>query len=749
MPIKNLVSDFGGVGDAQTANGVLVTTSGTGSRNIAFGSGVSFSGGDVGKAISFWASSIFGNAKGTIASVSDSTHITLAADLIDSNLAAVSLSSASTNLVWGTDNTDALTGASGSWRAWAQTQTNPADPPILEVPDGFYAWRSSQAAGAGPCVGVGNNPTIRGISGNPDACGLYQLQVGEMKLGGDLGIIANRGLTAANGGIRSNSVRLLTANAGASSIFLKDPSGLDDGGATFGARVAVGRAALITAFDTQGIYNSFIGYPPNAFFYEWRTITAYNSGTGEVTLDAPLTQTYRDDYPEWGVRTTQFGSDQGGPATMWIAPDGYNTTLTLENMTLYCFHNQMGANIRNVVLNNIKCVGPGLYPTVNDNFTANNCVYTQILEVDKMTNLVTWNNCTIRGLQQQSASPNRMVINGGTVAKMETCRDLEMNNVAFIDEASIIIGVSGYGRTDRVVLNGCTGIASFTRGGVATDDLNGSSGVGEQQNASDFYSFTGGVIRFLKSQNNTASGQGQANLTRWAVPGTWVTFDDKYIDQVDACYEDGTYCYIRFKNTTGWPFTPVVRILVHPCPDFTMRNCTGTAPQLEDWNQAPARIPLYSYSKRTLVAGATSATALPSATRPFLFGRLVTEKINVTTPYSGALTIKDNQFANRAYVKRSDYTTASDYGNTVNMNISGERVIRAATTAQNAKSGDALEDLTSLGEIGFYNSGNSAVVFSANVTNGETPTATIEYVMDQGIPPAGVLVVPFRLRLRA
>jgi hypothetical protein len=111
----------------------------------------------------------------------------------------------------------------------------------------------------------------------------------------------------------------------------------------------------------------------------------------------------------------------------------------------------------------------------------------------------------------------------------------------------------------------------------------------------------------------------------------------------------------------------------------------------------------------------------------------------------------DAQFKNRPYYTPSNLTSAAtDFGSSVNAKISGTRVIRAATTPTGTQASDDLEDLTAEGEVIFVGTSNSYPVWSANVTNGETPTVTIEYIMDQGIPPAiPTAVVPLRLRLRA
>ena len=717
MPTKNLVSDFGGVGDGQrqTVN-ITVTSS---SPTLTVGTAIFNPATVAGKHISIWDGS---NYKTGIVQASPSPTSTVVT--LNSNFTWNSTAS-SADVLWGTDNTNALIGVSGSWRAYAITQTNPVDIPILQIPDGNYAYHASPSEGLSK--GVLNSVKISGISGVAANCRLMQFDGSEMRFGGDPGIVPNKGLANSGG----NSVRLLSASAGASTVTLSNPTGTDDGAGTYGSRVINGRVCLLAAFDMQGLNDSDFGYPPNSYFFEWNVITGYNSGTGVVNLQNPLSQAYKSTYPQWCPNDTSFasghtsGADQGGPFTMWVTPDGYNNTITLENFTVDSPHNQSACHIRNWVGNNLLMNGPALYPTQNDTVTLNNCVYPQSLEIDKMTNQVTWNNCTLNILQQQSASPNKNILNGGSINQLETAKYTEANNVAFTGSGSLLVGVTSYGCTSRIVMSGCSGITSILKKGAATDDLGGSSGLGSQQNASDFYSFVGGVIKFLKTSNDSAGGHGQQNLTRCFMPGSWVTFDDKYIDQIADVYEDGTYCYVQFANTTNWPFTPVLRLKAHPCPDFSMRSCTGTAPELEDFNQAPLRTPIYSYSKRTYTDDATGTTV---KIQPFVMGKLVTAKYNVTTP--GSVTFNQSQFNNWVAYK-TDYSTYT-YPPTIACVNGGLRTVRGGTTATGGQAGDSIPDLTSIGQIWFSGGSNSGPLFSANGTNA---VISVEINADQGIPP--------------
>ena len=72
----------------------------------------------------------------------------------------------------------------------------------------------------------------------------------------------------------------------------------------------------------------------------------------------------------------------------------------------------------------------------------------------------------------------------------------------------------------------------------------------------------------------------------------------------------------------------------------------------------------------------------------------------------------------------------SRIGATINMKMAG---VRTMTNASLPTGGvDTLFNFATTGSVWFFGSGSSPI-FSANVTNGDTPTVTVEWIMDQGI----------------
>jgi hypothetical protein len=713
VAIKDLVADFGGVGDGQrqTLTATISGTTLTPSSNI-------FSSGDIGKAVFLNATSYIHPADGsllTITAYNSGTHAVTLSQSSPTTQTGVSM-----DIVWGTDNTPALVGASGSYRAWAQSLG--ATLANLTVPAGRYCIAGSLPFALN--VGV-QNSLVSGPLNGAASCILSCLFPAELRFGSSVPV-NNRGLTDSGG----NSARLQTALVGASTVTLVDA-------ATYGSRVTVGKSCIISCFDTQAGLNGGYGYPPNPFFYEHNVITGYSAGV--ITLQNPLANTYKSTYTQWD-QGSAFAVDQGGPATIYIIAD-FPTSVELRDITIDSPYNQTACHSRDVVLTRVTNIGGGLYPTQNKSFFADTCVYPQILEIDKINGSVRFDDCTLRGFHIQSGSPDLLTVNRGTIdagGVSGTAKNNVFTDVTFINSGGFAIGATSYGRTDRVTLTTCSGMDSIPRGGALSDD----------PPASTFYSMSGGVISFPMATNDGS----RQNPARILVPGTWLTFDDKYFDQVIDTWDDGTTFFASLKNSVGtWPFTPVTRLRVHPCPDLTVRGCTGTDPGLEDFNQAPARSPMYSYSRRTYdgISNAFPPNTGAVKAGPTLIGLLTSCKINVSKAYTG--TNGNLQFQPTGQFLYSTYNASTfasvSYLPAVKTNTAANRII-APGNVQNTQSGDSGLDPGNV-----YMGGITDPFISANISGEASavyPAFTVEWITDQGIPPAVPTAVrPPRFRLHA
>jgi hypothetical protein len=62
------------------------------------------------------------------------------------------------------------------------------------------------------------------------------------------------------------------------------------------------------------------------------------------------------------------------------------------------------------------------------------------------------------------------MLNRGTIETLGTAKYTEAD-VTFVGAGKIDIGVMAYGRSDRLVMNNCGGIHTYSRMGAATDGL--------------------------------------------------------------------------------------------------------------------------------------------------------------------------------------------------------------------------------------------------------------------------------------
>lgn len=708
MPTQDLVTNHGGVGDGQRVS----VTAAVSSNLLTITGATPFVIGDIGKSIR-----LNGGTYTTISGFTNSSHVTLTSH--------GDFTTQTTDILWGTDNTAAFE----SYRVWAVA--NGTSQSILTIPVGRYCTRTGPNTTA-MNYGV-KNALIKGPLNGAATCIISMLDGAEMRFGGVVPT-SGHGLDSATG----NNARLNTTTLGASTATLTDKT-------TYGSRIIVGADCLIAGFDMQGIYHvpGFgYGYPQNNYFYEYNTITAYNSTTGVVTFQYPLANVYKSTWPSWDVGS-DFGPDEGGPATIWVSED-YGKVVELNDLTLDNPYNQSACHGRDVILRRCVMVGGGLYPTLNKTYSAYGCTYVQSLEIDKMIGEVLFEDCTLDIVHIQSASPNLMTVNGGTIVQMSgTPKNLVMDGVAFTDngggtDARMACGPTSFGCTSSISMTDCTGIKTFTGGSAASSTGIDSGGV------SATMPMTAGIITILNTDNDgsTPPGGDGENPTRIFVPGTWLFLDNKAIMQVLDVTQDATNTYVHTSLAGSWPFT-VTQLRVHPCPDLTVRGCTGTAAELEDLNQAPANTPLYAYSKRTYVKDASGASEHSLIN---LRGKLVTAKYDVTTASAGSF--NQSQFDNWDEVYKSDYTTYT-YGPSINVGATGLRTIRDSTTATGNQS-DSLPDLTSIGHIWFAGPSHSGPVFNSN--NGGA-TLTVEFIMDQGItpviPPSAISTQRLKLRFHS
>lgn len=499
--------------------------------------------------------------------------------------------------------------------------------------------------------------------------------------------------------------RIASVSAGATSITL-----LTTGEHTRGQ---VGQYINISGNDLQGGGSS----PPNSAFNTYRKITAKNAGLGTFSFAEPLEDALLSTWPLYDAGSGGQ-PDQGGPSTVYFMPLTWDLDLTINDLSIdqagqtYC-------KCRKATFNGGDASGSGLVPTANaempwiDFDQPDNEI-----EVDKMVSSLTILRGTIESLKHQSMCPQTLTVTDADITTYNGTPRRLIHTGGSI--GSLQIGPVVYGRTESVYVSNC--VVSAVSGIQATED----------DDVATRYTISNGIISSLDATNGPV---------RWAIPGTNMLFRGHYNFQgypfrVLAVTQDSGYTRIQttLYGVSAWPTMPldtggILDLVVHPCPNFTMRNCTGCRDAV-DLSGAPANRPLWSYSNRTYTkATATGAELIP------VFGQLISAKINVISAYSGS---ESPNFNIDAFVLNSAGSVII-WNPQINPKITGERILYP-TSHTGTQSGDTISDPG----VVYILDDQIYPDFSTAMSDGDA-TVTLEIMTDQGITSSNI--TPLRLRL--
>lgn len=572
------------------------------------------------------------------------------------------------------------------FRTWALANQGTTYQTVLNIPAGSDCLFNTNAGTVGGPLGGVQNTFVAGIHNLlVDGGSGVTLRAGAAGYWlGNFGV-CQEGITGATG----CSARIQTANAGASTVTLTAAS-LSAG---YISRFTTGDWIMFGGLDTQGLWDYSCGFPPNQTYYEWRQITNVNAGTGVITLDRPLTNTYLDTWPSYnsgappGTPPTSSCSpgeaDNGGPATIWrvgFAGAEWSNVAEFRGITFNQPTNQIYATMRSVTYRNVTFTGGGLggLPTQNETFAAYNVTWvSSSIEVDKLIGTFICDNCTVNNIDFQSNSVDLFQLSNSNIA----------------------INLVGGGKrteiTDTNITNWYTGSVAYgnsTGGPIVCTRCNVTNffneGIFQNDNPSP-YSMSGGVISF---PNTAATGGGPAQ--RWASTiGTRIFFgtdganpspsgvwDTLASFTVLGVTQDATNTYIQTDLAGGFPdWTTLSPAGTHiqfraGAQQFTCDACTGDPllVAMNIQNGATPLAPAETYSRRSYTpsAGNISAGQIKGV------GKLTSYTINVTQAYTGSGSVSLRGTAEFLFLtaKQSNWTTF-DWMPTINLKQAGERVI--------------------------------------------------------------------------
>lgn len=461
-----------------------------------------------------------------------------------------------------------------------------------------------------------------------------------------------------------------------------------------------GGYVCVAAFDLQGA-----GNPPNPFFFEYAQIVSKDTGTGIITLDRPLKNSYDSTWPLHSAGN-ESEPDLGGPATIYVMPDTWDCSIEFIGLTISAPTQQLYARGRYIKFTD--CEIPTVAPTVNEYWIADGCDQTAAtVEVDKMVeNLIVSGGSSLHIYNFQSSTPNYFEVSDSTFDTRisGTPRKSVFSNSTIPE---LRLGCSGYGRSDTIEASNCT-ISAITPLAYSSDTAG--------------YTISNGVISY-------------AGAVAFGVPGTKLIFTGSHAYEAQ-CYvvatsQSGSNTLVKSSLAGGWPDVAlqggtVLKVGPHPAPFIAFYNCSGCDMAVDLSNTGAQGRPFASYSKRTY-----TSTDLNSPENYQLWGELVSINVNVITPYTGvgALTLKlFGASSANGFDPPYDGNSHTAWSPSVNLKVAGLRSYTQGAGWSGTQSGDSLSDP---GLLLFADVQVPSV--STTVSAGSEPVVEIEVVADQKI----------------
>ncbi|RPJ64685.1 MAG: hypothetical protein EHM23_00050 [Acidobacteria bacterium] len=526
-----------------------------------------------------------------------------------------------------------------------------------------------------------------------------------------------------------------SVSAGATSVTLLTPSEV--------SRFFVGQYAMMTGFGLQ-----IGGYPTNHQLFEYLKIAAIDSDTGsptygKITFVTPLVNAYLSTWPLFYGPPGDLTS--GGPATLYAMDPRFDHTTVINNLTI-AHHAQSGVSGLNVTMN--SCVFESIFgphATMLQNIVFNNCLGVECsMEVDKIVTSATFNGCDWNALRFQSTCITNCILDNTDIRLSVTGTPWKLtirngSTVGTISGIGVISPGCDYGYANELIVSDSQ-IRYF--GAVTTHEsgylIPGKNGSGNGVNVD--WGMSSGVITIPLGA--VLSG-GEIYTALWPVTNGRVFLRDSATGEkigsfrITNVVQSGSDALVTTTMSGTWPSRSGHKLsfVMHPAPICTFTSVTGCPEVVDLSNSGAAGLPLYSYSKRTYDGSVAAGEYWQVWGRVKKIVVIVTQVADGTT-FPGAVTLALNVSVS-GMIKMSDYSNTT-WAPTIDLKRLGTRTFDATAGTYPVSSwsntatahADALPGMTEA----LWAPGNfrPSMTDTSAAAAGLRPIFSIEVITDQG-----------------
>ena len=506
-----------------------------------------------------------------------------------------------------------------------------------------------------------------------------------------------------------------------------------------GRQTCDGRWSVMTGLDLQAG-----GFPMNTFYFDYCVPTARDTGTGEITLSAPLKYSYKSTWPLSYDGQDEITQSFGGPAMLYPLVPEWNTSVHYINCN---FSGNAGGQAFNCEIR--EAIFEGCGTTNHDGinisqiylcwFKGGDISGASQWEIDKMVNTIVIDGTTMVQPTVQSSSIERLIVaNGATITNLNGApKELVLTSDSTISVLNL--GVA-YGAPEVFHWAGTApSITANVGGGYANID--------------SLTTITAGVI----------TSPFGADVQRWPVPGHtyflkdtgtgyWrIPFRVIDISQTGTAPNGTIQITTNLTTMTGWPsWGSAIDVVPHPCPQLYRYNYVSEV----TW---PNGEPIYSYSKRFFSTYAGTYTGAAHVWENFgyppdynytatMLGKVESISVNVQTAYGGVEALVWNwpsAFGNYS-VTRPNFSVTT-WAPSFDLTTPGERIMRGGQAPIGKQPDDGILNFpgTGVGED-VWMTGSAGAAANFNFRSIVTFTdVTVEISMDHDVVPQNVAMTDF------